>query len=269
MNDIVWLVQTNGINSSHVQKVWDAASKYASVDEVIVRPFAEELDTCPDLTGKTVIPYGSVRLAKIGRNYEWSGNYYNDDLFNSITWMKNRDDMLNSNSINFPITKLTECDKILKMLENNGRVFIRPCEDHKAFTGFVASLDDIVKLTESVTSENHTYDRNLVVAVNPVITIYEEYRFFIGGGKVISGSTYAINNGRPFSMRVTDTEILTIADEKASAWLPHDVCTMDLAKTPDGYKVVEFNSFNSSGFYDHDVDLIVKKVTEWEKDRNE
>ncbi|MBT2748957.1 ATP-grasp domain-containing protein [Lysobacter sp. ISL-50] len=36
---------------------------------------------------------------------------------------------------------------------------------------------------------------------------------------------------------------------------------MDVAQTDDGFKVIEFNTFNSSGFYAHDIGKIVAAVT--------
>jgi hypothetical protein len=33
----------------------------------------------------------------------------------------------------------------------------------------------------------------------------------------------------------------------------------------DGLKVIEFNTINSSGFYNHDICKIVEKLTEYER----
>lgn len=257
MNKVTWLVQTNGIRLEHVNKVWEAAQKYATAEEAIVIPFHDDLDNDPILNENTVvIPYGSVRLSKIGLQRGWKGLYMNDSTFDSRIWLDNRDDMLNDESLIMPLSKLST-----NMTEKE-KIFIRPCEDHKAFTGFVADNTSIRLLKDSVEKENHGYDENLLVSVSPVKEIYAEYRFFIVNGEVISGSSYVVN-GRTKSERA-DNNLISIAHEKAQDWLPHKTCVMDLADVWEDYKVVEFNSLNSSGFYDHDVDLIVKKVTEME-----
>jgi hypothetical protein len=43
---------------------------------------------------------------------------------------------------------------------------------------------------------------------------------------------------------------------------------MDVCETENGYKVVEFNCFNASGFYNCDVDAVVKNVTQFVENRS-
>lgn len=78
----------------------------------------------------------------------------------------------------------------------------------------------------------------------------------------IAGSTYRLNGARCVD-RETDPLQLMIAQSLADAWLPHPVCVMDVARTKDAHKVVEFNCLNASGVYDHDVPAIVRAVTDW------
>ena len=82
------------------------------------------------------------------------------------------------------------------------------------------------------------------------------------GGKVISGSTYKMHKQR-LVQRETDRAVIREAQELADGWLPHDVCVMDIALTKDGPKIIEFNCFNSSGFYYHDIGAIVAAVTKY------
>lgn len=260
MKNIVWLVQTNGIDYRHVSKIWDAAKKYSKVEEAVVVPFKTTLDNEFDAKEKYVIPYGSVRLSKIGLIHGWQGIYQSDYSFNSEIWFENRPDMLNSDSISLSIKELQD-------LPVNGKIFIRPSLDHKAFTGFVATKKGILDLAERAEIEdNVNFDMNTRVSVSSVKSIEAEYRYFVIGGKVVSGSLYA-QMGVPMTQPVTEKCRLKMAQAAANEWLPHETCVMDLADTNEGCKVIEFNAFNSSGFYYHDVDNIVKSVVEWENNR--
>ena len=259
MKNITWLVQTNNIDYRHVSKIWDAAKKYAKVEEAVVVPSTSRLDNDFDSLGKYVIPYGSVRLSKIGINLGWAGVYQNA-CFDNRRWIAERNDMLNADSQTVTIKELLDFDIAEK-------VFIRPTFDHKTFTGFVATRSGIEDLVERAQMpDNVNFNLNSKVSVSRVKEIKAEYRYFIVGRKVVTGSLYALH-GVPMTQPVTDAERFQEAQEIAKGWLPHETCVMDLADTSEGTKVVEFNVFNSSGFYDHDVDAIVKEVAEWENGR--
>ncbi len=54
----------------------------------------------------------------------------------------------------------------------------------------------------------------------------------------------------------------------ADKWLPNPTCVMDVALVDDEYKVIEFNCFNSSGFYKNDINKIVMAVTNQLRNKN-
>lgn len=45
--------------------------------------------------------------------------------------------------------------------------------------------------------------------------------------------------------------------------MPHDIFVMDVALYEGGYRIVECNCFNDTGFYDHDILTIVKNVNQY------
>jgi len=50
----------------------------------------------------------------------------------------------------------------------------------------------------------------------------------------------------------------------ANKWLPYDCVVMDIAELATGeYKVVEFNSINSSGFYEHNITAVVEALSNY------
>lgn len=63
----------------------------------------------------------------------------------------------------------------------------------------------------------------------------------------------------------SDSEILSKAQKLADKWLPNRCCCMDVAKTPKGFEIIEFNCLNASGFYDHDIIKFANSVTDYAK----
>jgi hypothetical protein len=89
--------------------------------------------------------------------------------------------------------------------------------------------------------------------------IKAEWRWFVVGGKVISGSMYRAHN-QLRKMRVVEQDLINEAQLLADKWLPDECCVMDLALVGEELKVIEFNCINSSGFYDNDVNAIFEAL---------
>jgi hypothetical protein len=89
-----------------------------------------------------------------------------------------------------------------------------------------------------------------------------EYRWFIVGGKIISGSIYRKNDAL-YKERVIDSNTILTAQKLADMWLPHECCVMDTALIGTELKVVEFNCINCSGFFDHDISAVFKALWDY------
>jgi hypothetical protein len=262
-----FLIQTNGINVFNVKESWEAAKKYGHVEEAVVIPFDDTLDNDFDSRGKFVIPFGSVRLQRIGIKEGWDGVFFNDN-FSMSKYMDNSDDMLNSDGMIIRIKDL-ENKTIEKQLPQ--KLFIKPNKDNKSFLAFESNgLDQEIFrfLDNAEMQDNANYDMDTEILVTSSKEIVSEYRYFIVGGKVVTGSLYFLN-GRQISINIDDDdENMKDIQKLADKWLPHETCVMDicLVKNENGghdMKIVEFNSLNSSGFYDHDVDLLFKRLSEY------
>jgi len=42
-----------------------------------------------------------------------------------------------------------------------------------------------------------------------------------------------------------------------------EVYVMDIALMEEGYKLIECNCFNGTGFYDHDIEKIIESINEF------
>jgi ATP-grasp domain, R2K clade family 3 len=260
MNSVTWAIQTNLMNDNAMRTVWQAAlDAGAKVQEIVVLPFTDDFhNEVPEMEG-IVIPYGSTSFTKISKRKGWTGNCYIDETFRANVWNDNRNDMLNADAV---IMKVKETAEYFKDTDEEDYWFIRPVKDLKEFTGTVSQVGDIKSWMSSPKSGNFSFGEDTEILLAPLKTLYSESRFFVVDRKVVSGSYYRMG-GRMLTKRITEQEVIDYAQEKANGWLPHECCVMDLADTDDGIKVIEFNTINGSGFYDHDIPEIVKAMTEW------
>lgn len=264
MNKVTWVVQTNLISDFTTHSVWYAAQDNGcDTKEAVIIPFQDELGNEEDLltmdVNGIVIPYGSCKLTRISKIRGWRGNCYDEDTFRSDIWLEKRDDMLNSES---HFMKVKDTAEFFKDTPDSDQWFIRPVKDLKQFNGTVADVADIRNWMNSTKSGNFSFGEDTEIMLAPVQTLYSEARFFIVGGKIVDGSYYKIG-GRTHTANIKQQEVLDSAQKLADKWLPHECCVMDVADTDNGLKVIEFNTFNSSGFYDHNIPNIVKAMTEW------
>jgi hypothetical protein len=122
--------------------------------------------------------------------------------------------------------------------------FIRPSKDSKVFNGFAVYIkwDDIVLLV------NGRYDGgipDIAIQVNP-LKIYKA-RVWMVGGKVITSSYYKYNENVVIYKMLNQMgwhlpNLWSIYTKLADSFV------MDICLTPDGWKIVEINCVNCSGF---------------------
>ena len=95
----------------------------------------------------------------------------------------------------------------------------------------------------------------------PTKEIYSEYRFYVVNKKVITGSLYK-EGTRVHRKLCIDQDIIGYVKKVVEIWQPDIAFVMDIANTPNGYKIIEINSLNSSGFYDCEMDKVVDALEE-------
>lgn len=261
-NLVTWVIQTNLINQDQSKRVWEGAlASGAQVREAIVIPFQDTLDNEEDLSDLSglVIPYGSCKLSKLAQHQNWLGDCYNPQTFRVDVWGDNRSDMLNQSPF---IMEAGQTKDFFKSYPSDQLWFIRPVHDLKDFAGTIAPTSEIIKWMESVYSGNFSFSKNTLVAVSPPQKILAEARFFIVDNNVVDGSFYRQNQILK-SSHVACPILLEQAQQLANKWLPHPCCVMDVAQTENGLKVIEFNTINSSGFYEHDIEKVVSAMTSY------
>lgn len=130
----------------------------------------------------------------------------------------------------------------------NNNLFIRPDSPYKEFTGFVASKEELDK--RLITMSYGSLSPDLMILIATPQDIKSEFRLFISEGQVIASSRYKLN-GEHDEDEYCPQEACEIAIEVSNnSWSPAPIYVVDIAQTYDNeYKLLEINSFNSSGMY--------------------
>lgn len=222
-----------------------------------------------DTRDECTVLYGSIQFVeqRMKRGVYSPGAYYSRDRFRCSYYMHRLPCEILGNGDGF-FLPFAEVERGLVRLYRQfgaSRLFIRPDSGAKVFTGLAidssrsgAELSSLRQLT-SVTDDTMT----LVASVKHIAA---EYRFFIVGGKVITGSRYMVE-GKPSASPVVDPLCWEVAERVAS--LPWQI---DLAYTCDvgmflgfpnaGPKVVELNAFSTSGLYECDSEALFSAVAD-------
>ena len=194
-----------------------------------------------------VIPYGSVQLAERFKDTPLGFHIvHKKNGFDTDHWMSIYGELaLNHEGVVMPATDL------LTHLETHGPSHARPNSESKAFIATVFNPDSWIK---------HAQERNvrddLQVFVSPPKKLEIEYRCWVIDGKVIEISQYLVN-GELNKELCEDRSVHETAQFFANVYQPANAFVMDLAKTPDGFKLIEFNGFHGAGWYSGRIDKIL------------
>jgi hypothetical protein len=157
--------------------------------------------------------------------------------------------LLNYDSIIQPFGQLKDWDKV--------HYFIRPCKDSKIFTGRVFNQDEWNEFVRVTLTNGHdnNIDQSTKIQAASVKTIYKEIRCWVVGGKVITAAQYTginLDDGhveaKEFAQKMVDLHQIA------------EAFVIDVCLCPAGWKVVELNCINCSGFYGANVDKLLEAI---------
>ena len=263
-----FIVQHNLMNNIQLGQMSCALADLKIPHEFVgVIPFSREITSEEPLVGREYLPYGSTLLTMLTCNngFDWRGNYFNPVTFDSSMWNYNRNDMLNGGNLRGTTMMISDAIEFLKKQDPKSMWFTRPCEDLKQYSGQVIQADECIKwfndAMQCESSGSYKLEPTTGVVIAEPRNIQAEWRWFIVDGQVISGSMYR-REGQLYKKNESDIATINEAQQLANVWLPHRNCVMDVALVDNEVKVLEFNTINSSGFYDHDIEAIVSAL--WE-----
>ncbi len=254
-----WLLQHNLSTDEQRQEFVDALEGIrplgATWSFIKLVPFVGTVEPNDDYSGRKVFALGSTSLILAAQRYGWSpGVVFNPEMFRYEAWLKGlgAENLLNGDGWVMPFGH-----RIGHMKLPHDKVFIRPCEDLKAFTGHVISVADLCDWQKRV-KEGEISTRALQltsdtpIVVSSVKSVLREWRFFVVGGKVITGSQYRTMYGKSVSADV-DRDVWDYAQKMVDLWQPAECYVLDIGETNEGLKIIEINCFNGSGMYACDM----------------
>lgn len=208
------------------------------------------LDLQPEVNheGKVYV-CGAIKLKKIAQERGWSPGSFLNDNFSFDIWVKELGEaLLNSDAV---FGKFSSID-----VDHMAKFFVRPLEDNKAFDGMVID-PEMMKVWREDPRKNNL--ENLDVIASPVKDIHREYRIFVVNREVISGSVYKVA-GEPQASQHIESDVINFVYDIIKKWIPSESVVIDVCLTKNGYKVIEFNNINSSGFYACDVQKYAEAI---------
>lgn len=245
---IAFFLQTNHVIHCTIpvaQYARDAG--YAIIDRAVSKDL-DIMNCGEDLSQyDLVIHYGSTKLNTMFRATPL-GDYIVDDErgYSADYWIEKFGNL----ALNHDGREMLAGD-VSDYLKSQGAAHVRPTSEHKAL---IARVFDVSSWAEH-RQEREISDALEVFVSTPKVIEYE-YRCWVVDGKVIEVSQY-ISNGSIAVELIEDPAIHAQAQALANIYVPSEAVVMDMAKTPDGYRFIEFNIFNSSGWYAGRVKLVM------------
>ena len=95
--------------------------------------------------------------------------------------------------------------------------------------------------------------------LNAPLCIHAEYRFWVVAGEVATCSMYR-RGGQIHYAGDVDQRLGAFVETRIAEWMPHESFVIDVCDTPDGMRIVEINTLNSSSFYAADVQRLVSAL---------
>ncbi|MCJ2128458.1 ATP-grasp domain-containing protein [Methylobacterium sp. E-045] len=216
----------------------------------------------PEVKDAPVVAYGThqfVRAVTKAQPHLIPGPYARYEKLGYMATAGNLGDlMLNDDFILLPYGEVLRrgCDGLGEAF------FLKPEAVTKAFTGFVMTRETWDAEVETIHQKSALPVDALCVVAKPR-EIEGEFRFVIVDGAVVTGSQYRWNDRLDVRM-----DVLPICQEMAvrvtrNPWQPDrvSVCDIALLEGRTKAKVVELNSFSTSGLYACDTRAIVKAVS--------
>lgn len=260
MTKPTWIVQSNLISEDTLLDISNACLKrdipckglkiipFTNSPEFLADPFFQ-------WPAGPLIPYGSTSLIKTfsKSKHNKDGFFFNEANLKTSVWIKHLGDrILNHDSLFMTLEEAFDLKE--------GSFFMKPDNDLKDFCGEIVTAGEIRKFYENVSAGGFCFGTDIPIVLSPVKNIGWEYRLFMIQDRVIAFSSYRLKS-MICKEEPVPYGVVYFAEDTAKIWRPDDVYVMDVCETDSGYKIVEFNCFNASGFYNCNIGDIVKEVS--------
>lgn len=259
-NNIQWVVQRNLTNVNDLQKLRAACGNIAvGYTEIDIIPFTSQL---PDFDrDKHSIFYGSTTMGELVMkdNSLNAGFFFNPASFSIANYFEK----WGIHMLNYGALVTSFNDLMSKEYESDKLLFIRPDDDSKSFSGEVKQFGEIRQWFDQLkTIDNASLSLDSPIIVSEPYHLRYEWRLWIVDKQVVAASKYR-EDFRLKKEKGCPSEVIQFAEQRCAEYTPHDVFVMDICETGDNYYIVESGCLNSAGFYEADIDAIVRRVTDY------
>lgn len=246
-----YIIQENVFRETNYDLIFKTLTKLGLEFEVITcLPNSNDFEVKTDR--KDVFTFGSVRMARLAAEKGWEpGSFFGGNHDYSVYSEFYKDNLLNYDC------DITEFENEFEWQLNEIK-FIRPCKDSKLFTGQLftkTKWDDMIEQRKQNINYQVLTEPQLIQVGKPK-TIYKEARTWVVDGKIITSSYYRFGQYVDYEENV-EPEGLEFAQRMVDLYQVADTFVLDICLTPDGWKIVEINCTNCSGFYKGDLQKLV------------
>jgi hypothetical protein len=156
------------------------------------------------------------------------------------------------------VEAISTTEKLFSEFGVDEEIFVRPSGVQKLFPGKVIYKDNF---QEAIAASR--YDPTMQVMVASPKDIGREWRLVVAGDEIVAASQYRDNGAISVvpDCPIQVTEYINDVLRRVS-WRPDSLFVMDLCESDDRLYVLELNSFSCSGFYECDVEAIVRTASE-------
>lgn len=275
---MLWVLQSNIFKEINYINLISFLDKM-EIPCQIVNYFDGEID--PDINvgpDERVMFIGTLGLHRVAQKKQWKPGSFLTQGFDAQWWTSFFEyKMLNNEPIYTKFKNIPSFERYIRE-EWGGQCFARPTEDNKYFDGKVYTISDLIIFHNDIMNGGSGFYTKLngetSILLGEVKDIISEYRFFIVDKKIVTYSQYKLN-GKLYTSVLVDQEVIDFVNEEILNFeifgkvqtFPARAFVVDVARLSDGsLKIVEFNNFNSSGFYLCDPQKIVMAIEEMKFD---
>lgn len=267
---MLWLIQKNFYSERNLSILKDVLRRLNITSiEVEINESKDKIKTIQNIDENNIFHTliandsevnicGGNALSKIAQENNWKPGSFLNENFDYVYWRQKFKDKL----LNYEV----KTSKLQDIESEWDEFFIRPVNDTKYFCGQIVNKNNFNSWRERILNySNGKHIGNSIVAASPVKKIYAEYRFFAVDNNIVTYSQYKSGEQVYMSEEVPSLAV-NFVKEMIEIWQPARAFVIDVAYTPDGYKIVEFNNINASGFYACNVQKIVESIEYMNKD---
>ncbi len=270
---MLWIIEKDVFHEGNPQKMIDYAiskgwyTRWASYIPFgggfeIQKSFGQEVNLF-----QPIVVYGSLNLVKYLHDMNWP---YRPSIWTNEYGMSFRgySEAFGEQSLNsihlakfYKMGEINEAKN--KIFETDDKVFIRPNDSWKSFSGEVVCEEMFDQWYKSTSVYELSEDTEVVVCPKHSGKITGEWRFVIVNRHIVASSGYRAN-GRISHSEPAPSGAVELAEYICfnSGYAPAEVYCLDICRTENGkFFGLEVGSFNGAGLYDCDIPSVMDAVT--------